>query len=177
MISHTILPLAMPSSFELGSVQVALSPQERFDEFLQTRGKRNTQQRRVIVEQVFRRHEHFEAEELLAQLAKLKVGPKIGRATVYRTLGELVDAGLLVKMDISGRAVYEHDYGYPSHDHLHCQKCGKLFEFHSAELERIRDAVARELGFRVTEHRMIISGTCSDCQQKDRRGVRRLELI
>ena len=51
----------MPQDFSLGTVEVALKPLERFAEFLQSRGKRITVQRRIIVEQVSRRHEHFDA--------------------------------------------------------------------------------------------------------------------
>ena len=46
----------------------------------------------------------------------------------------MVEAGLLRKMVLGGRAVYEHDYGYPQHDHLHCTECDKLIEFSSDEL-------------------------------------------
>src|SRR4029079_19712478 len=104
-------------------------PQERFEEYLQSRGKRITQQRRVLVDHVFERHDHLDAEELIAGIAKKPDAGDVSRPTVYRTLNELVEAGLLRKMTLSGRAVYEHDYGYPQHDHLHCQMCDKLIEF------------------------------------------------
>ena len=58
----------MSHDFSLGTVEVALAPLERFEEFLQSRGKRITQQRRIIVERVFSRHDHFDADDLLAQL-------------------------------------------------------------------------------------------------------------
>jgi Fur family ferric uptake transcriptional regulator len=167
----------MSEDFALGAVQVALTPIQRFEEFLQARGKRITQQRRIIVEQVFAEHQHFDADDLLAHLAREVGSRKVSRPTVYRTLSELVDAGLLVKMDLGGRAVYEHDYGYPRHDHLYCERCHGLFEFHSEEVERIRDAVARERHFRVTGHRLIISGLCETCAQARRRPNRRLDLI
>jgi Fur family ferric uptake transcriptional regulator len=96
---------------------------------------------------------------------------------VYRTLNELVEAGLLRKMTLSGRAVYEHDYGYPQHDHLYCQICDKLIEFSSEELQEIRDAVAREHNFRVTGHRLIINGVCHDCSRKRHRRQSPLDLI
>ena len=92
--------------------------------------------------QVFSHHEHFDADGLLAALAKTEDGRHVSRPTVYRTLAELVDAGLLRKMVLASRSVYEHDYGYPQHDHLHCQRCQRLIEFHSEELIKIRDAVA-----------------------------------
>src|ERR1700728_899120 len=106
----------MSQDFSLGTVEVALSPIERFEEFLQSRGKRITVQRRIIVGQVAQRHEHFDADQLLADLAAAGQNRKGSRPTVYRTLAEMTEAGLLRKMDLSGRAVNEHDYGYPQHD-------------------------------------------------------------
>lgn len=167
----------MSQDFSLGTVQVALAPLERFEEYLQSRGKRVTQQRRFLVDQVFQRHEHFDADDLLADLRRLGAERKVSRPTVYRTLAELVEAGLLRKMSLGGRSVYEHDYGYPQHDHLHCQACNKLIEFKSDQIAAIRDAVAREHDFHVNGHRLIISGTCADCRQKRRRKKSPLDLV
>ena len=155
--------MATASDFSLGKVDVALSPRERFAEFLQTRGKRITRQRRVIVDHICSHHEHFDAEQLLVELRRTSEGAKASRPTVYRTLTEMVDAGLLRKMVLGGRAVYEHDYGYPEHDHLHCTSCQKLIEFSSDELARICGAVADQHRFRARTHRLIISGLCADC--------------
>jgi Fur family transcriptional regulator, ferric uptake regulator len=166
----------MSSDFSLGEVQVSLSPQDRFEEYLQSRGKRNTQPRRALVEHIFERHHHFDADELIESLAEAGQG-KAARATVYRTLEELVRAGLLRKLNLGGRAVYEHDYGYPQHDHLYCQSCDKLIEFHSEELAEIRDAVAREHNFRVSGHRLTITGMCFDCSRKRHRRQSPLDLI
>jgi Fur family ferric uptake transcriptional regulator len=155
----------MSGSFSLGSVQVKLPPAERFGQFLQRRGKRITQQRRLIVDTVFSHHDHFDADELIEHLQELIAQRKVSRPTVYRTLAELVEAGMLRKMALGGRSVYEHDYGYPSHDHLYCQMCNKLIEFHSADLERLRDAVGREHKFHVISHRMFVTGICADCHR------------
>ena len=167
----------MSNDFSLGTVKVSLAPLERFEEYLQSRGKRVTQQRRILVEQVFSRHEHFDADDLIDEFARRQGRRRVSRPTVYRTLAELVDAGLLRKMNLGGRAVYEHDYGYPQHDHLHCQSCNKLIEFRSDDLVRIRDAVARENQFRVNGHRLIITGICRDCSLAQRRRKRPLDLI
>src|SRR5687767_8849556 len=164
------------TSFALEKVEVAQTPQQRFEEFLQSRGKRITQPRRIIIDQVFSHHDHFDADELLAQLRSSGHTRQASRPTVYRTLTELVDAGLLRKMTLGGRFVYEHDYGYPQHDHLYCQKCEKLIEFSSDEVKQIRDAVARQHNFRVVSHRLIINGICADCS-KPARPKRRLDLI
>jgi Fur family ferric uptake transcriptional regulator len=156
--------MGVGTDFELGTVQVALSPRERFEEFLQARGKRITRQRQVIVDHVARRHQHFDAEQLLGDLRQTPEGARASRPTVYRTLAEMVDAGLLRKMELDGRAVYEHDYGYPQHDHLYCSGCQKLIEFSSEELVRIRDAVAARHHFRPQGHRLIVTGLCLDCR-------------
>lgn len=166
----------MSHDFTLGTVEVALSPLERFEEFLQSRGKRVTKQRRIIVEQVFHRHDHFDAETLLSQLQQVADSRQVSRPTVYRTLSELVDAGLLRQMTLNGRAVYEHDYGYPQHDHLYCQRCEKLIEFNSDEVKELRNRVAREHQFRVLGHRLIITGICADCARTKRR-LQPLDLV
>ena len=156
----------MSENDALGSVPVELPPPERFAQFLQSRGKRVTEQRRVIVETVFSHHDHFDTDELIEHLKELIAQRQVSRPTVYRTLAELVEAGMLRKMVLGGRSVYEHEYGYPSHDHLYCQVCNKLIEFHSDELEQIRDAEARRRDFRVVSHRMFVTGVCADCGQR-----------
>jgi len=155
----------MSGSFSLRSVRVKLPPVARFSQFLQLRGKRITRQRRLIVETVFSHHDHFDADELIDHLQGQISRRKLSRPTVYRTLSELVEAGMLRKMTLGGRSVYEHDYGYPSHDHLYCQVCNKLIEFHSPDLEHIRNAVAEEHQFQVTGHRMFVTGVCADCRR------------
>jgi len=84
----------MSNDFSLGEVHVSSSPQERFEEYLQSRGKRITQQRRALVDYIFERHDHFDADELIDSLGRRDDGDKISRPTVYRTLAELVDAGI-----------------------------------------------------------------------------------
>lgn len=160
----------MPEDFSLRAVSPPLPPVERFAQYLQSHGKRVTQQRRLIVEEVYSHHDHFDADELMEHLQDLIAQRKVSRPTVYRTLAELVDARLLRKMSLGGRSVYEHDYGYPSHDHLHCEVCNKLIEFHSEEMERLRDAVAAKHSFQVRNHRMFVNGICRDCQQRESSG-------
>jgi len=167
----------MSDGTSLGTVSVSLSPLARFEEFLQSKGMRNTEQRRILVEHVFNHHAHFDADQLIEQLPRRGETGHVSRPTVYRTLNEFVDAGLLRKFELAGRAVFEHDYGYPQHDHLYCQQCQKLIEFQSDDLLALRDSVAREHSFRVTSHRLIITGVCGDCSRSHRRTKRKLDLI
>ena len=160
----------------LQPLDVALSPQERFEEYLQSRGLRQTGQRKYLVGEVFSDHEHFDAEELIERLPRRGQDNYVSSATVYRTLREFVDAGLLRSFQLDGRTVYEHDYGYPQHDHLYCTRCRKLFEFQSDALMKMRDEVASDHGFRIEGHRMIIQGVCRECS-KIRRKKRKQELV
>ncbi len=167
----------MSDDQSLGTVPTALTPRERFEEYLQSRGMRNTEQRRILVEHVFNHHEHFDADTLIDQLPSKGSSGYVSRPTVYRTLSEFVDAGLLRKFELDGRAVYEHDYGYPEHDHLYCNKCEKLIEFQSDELLALRDQVASEHQFQVKGHRLIITGVCESCRKAKRRKKRKVDLI
>ena len=166
----------MANDYSLQHVSVSLSPQERFDEYLQSRAMRNTQQRRTVLEHVFSHHDHFDVETLIEQLPDKGEANYVSRPTVYRTLTEFVDAGLLRKFELGGRAIYEHDYGYPEHDHMVCNQCNQFFEFHSDEINNIRESVAQDYRFRVTGHRLLIFGICSDCAQP-RRQKRKQDLI
>jgi Fe2+ or Zn2+ uptake regulation protein len=97
----------------------------------QPKPQRFTDQQRDMVRFIFSQHNHFDADQLIDAMKKADL--EVSRATVYRTLGKLVDAGLLRKLEIGPRMCYEHDYGYPQHDHLYCQQCHKLIEFASQD--------------------------------------------
>ncbi len=149
-------------------------PEDKFREFLEIRGEKLTEPRRILVRHIFSSHKHFDADELVAELHN--AGRKVSRATVYRTLRLLVEAGLLRELRLTNRTAYEHDYGYPSHDHMHCTECNKILEFTNEEVRRVREAVSREHGFQSNGHRFIITGVCPDClRARSRR--RRLDLI
>jgi len=161
----------------LANVDVALTPQQRFEEYLQIRGLRQTEQRRFLIEQVFARHEHFDADALIENLPRKGHKDYVSQATVYRTLKEFVDAGLLHCFQLDGRSVYEHDYGYPQHDHLYCTQCRKLIEFQSDALAELIGRMGAEHGFRVSNHRLIVNGTCTDCVKLRRRKKRKQDLV
>ena len=163
---------------ELSSIEVAISPIEKFQEFLATRGKRLTHERRMIVEEVFADHEHFDADQLIARLSLRKNG-RVSRSTIYRALGSLEQAGLLRKVarTENGSDVYEHDYGYPQHDHFICKKCGKLIEFHNDAIAKILEEQAGRHGFRMTGHRTEVYGLCDECSRPVQRRHRKLEFV
>jgi len=147
----------------LPAIAVSQTPEERFREYLASRPEpmRFTSPQRDLVRHIFARHQHFDPDELLQDLKRAK--SSVSRATVYRTLAKLVDAGLLRRLEIGNRTVYDHDYGYPWHEHLVCQKCGRMIEFTSEAIAQAVKAVAAQHRFRADGHDLIVKGTCAEC--------------
>ncbi|MES2791808.1 MAG: Fur family transcriptional regulator [Planctomycetota bacterium] len=163
---------------DLAAIAVDVTPSERFREYLATQGMRLTRERAIIVDEVFASHEHFDAEQLVARLVQRTDGSRVSRSTVYRALAELEKAGLLRKVArTNDREIYEHDYGYPQHDHLICKKCGELTEFQNPEVKEILQQVAAAYGFRMEGHRLEVSGICANCSRPPSRGHRKLDMI
>jgi Fur family ferric uptake transcriptional regulator len=126
------------------------------------------------VRYIFSQHNHFDAEQLIDNMKQ--AGFRISRATVYRTLAKLVDAGLLRGLDLGPRTLYEHDYGYPQHEHLYCQQCGKMIEFQSPAIEAALHEVCRQHNFQSAGHTFLVRGTCAECNRA-RVTKRRLDLV
>jgi Fur family ferric uptake transcriptional regulator len=161
---------------ELPAVVVSQTPEAKFREYLASRprAQRFTGQQRDLVRYIFSRHNHFDADQLADDVKH--AGLRVSRATVYRTLAKLVDAGLLRRLELGPRTYYEHDYGYPQHEHLQCGDCGKMIEFQSPVIEAAIRDVCRQHHFQVSGHTFVIRGTCADCNRA-RVTKRRLDLV
>jgi Fur family ferric uptake transcriptional regulator len=160
----------------LPAVEVSQSPESKFREYLASRPRpqRYTDQQRDMVRYIFSQHNHFDADRLIDDMKR--AGFQVSRATVYRTLNKLVDAGLLRRLDVGPRMFYEHDYGYPQHDHLYCQKCGKMIEFQNEAISQVIRDVCYQNNFQSSGHSFIIRGICAECNRA-RVTKRRLDLI
>ncbi len=160
----------------LPAVEVSQSPEEKFREYLASRprAQRYTNQQRDMVKYIFSKHNHFDAEELIDEMKA--EGFQVSRATVYRTLNKLVDAGLLRRINLGERTVFEHDYGYAQHDHLHCEKCDAMIEFHDPKIEELIRSVSSQYGFHFTGHTFVVRGLCAMCNRA-RTTKRRLDLV
>jgi Fur family ferric uptake transcriptional regulator len=147
----------------LPAVAVSQSPENKFREYLASRPKpqRFTEQQRELVAHVFARHSHFDAEQLIENLKA--AGKKVSRATVYRTLAKLVDAGLLRRIELGARTVFDHDYGYPAHDHLVCEDCGRMIEFQSEGVDAAVREVVGQHRFHAHGRSLVIRGVCAEC--------------
>lgn len=136
---------------------------------LRQSGFRWTNQRALIVRTALATHDHFTAEQLLERCRK--ADPKVSRATVYRTLTVLEEAGFVEGLDTGdGGRRFEHVIGHEHHDHMVCLHCSRIFEFRDDELERRQEAAAKRIHFRIARHSLRIYGACRDCQRSGRSG-------
>jgi Fur family transcriptional regulator, ferric uptake regulator len=162
----------------LNNVTVAVSPAEKYREYLATKGLRLTRERSIIIEEVFASHEHFDAEQLIGRLAQRTDGTRVSRSTIYRSLLQLEEAGLIRKVARQDdRDVFEHDYGYPQHDHLICSKCGTLIEFQADAISQVLSEVASRHGFRMDGHRLEVTGLCDACCRPPASRPKKLNLL
>lgn len=139
--------------------------EEQFASYLSREKLKLTSQRKSVLGEVFAKHEHFEAEELLGRMRRKKL--KVSKATLYRTLALLVEAGLL-RQEVFGErhSHYEHIYGHRHHDHFVCLGCGKIKEFRNDEIERLQRLICEQHGFAATGHSMEFHGYCSKCREE-----------
>lgn len=135
-----------------------------FERFLETRGLKLTRQRQAVLNEIFRDHGHFEAEELVTRLHSAVI--RVSRATVYRTLELLQECQLVEKLDFgTTRSYYEHISPDAHHDHLICNSCGTVIEFHNSQLEGLQQEVCSRYDFKETHHSLRIFGQCAKCQR------------
>ena len=124
---------------------------------------RYTPEREHIVREIFSRHDHFSAEVLLKRLRDNKLN--ISRASVYRAIPMLIDAGLVNEVyQENGQTFYEHIYGHEQHCHLRCSICGQVKEFSEPGL--LRDLIknlSKTTGYTIDEHRLELMGMCPQC--------------
>ena len=135
-----------------------------FKEHLRRQGLKSTAQRDDIAHVFFASNRHISVEELYNDVKR--VNPRIGYATVYRTMKLLTECGLAAERHFrDAEARYESTEGH-HHDHLICESCGKIVEFEEERIEALQAAVAQRLGFQFTGHKMELYGLCSDCRKR-----------
>ena len=133
-------------------------PEAIFRSFLHARRLKLTDERAAILRAAPRFNRPFEAEELLIMLRELN--ERVSKATVYRTLKHLVDAQLLkqVVFGANKQSHYEWAADGRGHDHLVDMDSGKIVPFNNTEIIRLRDEIARSMGFSAVSHRFQIIG-------------------
>lgn len=139
-----------------GAETTAEQPPASLEDQCVAKGMRMTEQRRIIARVIEGASDHPDVEELYRRA--VENDPRISISTVYRTVKLFEDAGIIERHDFrDGRARYE-TVPEEHHDHLIDLKNGTVIEFRNEEIERLQEAIARKLGYRLVDHRLELYG-------------------
>jgi Fe2+/Zn2+ uptake regulation proteins len=130
---------------------------DRIEKLCVEKGVRMTEQRRIIARVLSQADDHPDAEELHRRASA--EDNRISLATVYRTVRLFEDAGIIERHDFrDGRSRYE-EAPDEHHDHLIDMNSGEVIEFFDEEIEKLQEAIARKLGYKLVDHRLELYGT------------------
>ena len=133
--------------------------------FMLRRGLRSTEQRRLIIDTLFTAREHVTIDRLLEQVRA--TDPRVGYATVYRTLKLLTESGVAQEHHFGdGHTRYELADSEAHHDHLICVECNSITEFEEPAVEALQERIASRHGFEIRAHKHELYGVCAECQRK-----------
>lgn len=125
--------------------------------------KRNTTQRKLILETVNNIGIHATAEDIYEVI--VRDHPNLSRATVYRNLNQLAESGEIRRVEVPGGAdCFEHNT--PPHYHIRCQRCKKLYDADMEYLADLQNKIRDAHGFLICGHDIMFQGICPACQQK-----------
>ena len=137
---------------------------DTFRQWIKDEGLKATAQREDIAQVFFSITRHISVEELYGEVRQ--VNPRVGYATVYRTLKLLKECGLAEERHFAdGQARFENVEAEHHHDHLICERCGQIVEFVQPRIEKLQEEVARRHGYLATTHKMEIYGICKECRE------------
>ena len=135
----------------------------RFKNYLQKVRLKFTTGRCIIFNEVMQAHGHFAPEELLKQCQINK--SHVSRATVYRSLRELLEAGIIRKTAFGEKHQhYEHVYDEKLHHHARCLRCHEFIEFPDLKEDEMYKSALEKKGFKIFGHELHFYGICQDCQ-------------
>jgi Fur family transcriptional regulator, ferric uptake regulator len=146
-----------------GHLAVAIPSAAEFIEQLRPAGGRRSSKRDQLVSLFLQQPGHLSADEFVDLVRR--ADPRHSRATIYRTLQWMVEAGIARRVDFGdGRFRFEHAYRHPRHFHLICKSCNRSFEFLSSDVEQLIEEVAAARHFTPRQSVLQIYGTCEECQ-------------
>ncbi|HDQ40500.1 MAG TPA: transcriptional repressor [Desulfonatronum sp.] len=140
---------------------------KQFFQFLARKKLKFTSQRGLIFDVFWHIKDHVSPEELYN--AVKQNDPRVGQATVYRTLKLLCESGIAREVNFGdGVARFEPAFGQSHHDHLICTNCHRSVEVMDPKIEKLQEKLARDHGFTLTGHKLYLFGICPHCREKAR---------
>lgn len=152
---------------------------EIFRAYLKEGNQRQTPERFMVLEEIYRSEGHFDADDIFFNMKN--AGTRVSRATVYNTLDLLVECGLVQRQQFGkNQYYYERAYAYQQHDHLICQECGVVIEFCDPRIFEIQKMIENIYDFDIGSHSLHFQGTCKDkksCEKRKESGNKIKSLI
>ncbi|MCB1307060.1 MAG: transcriptional repressor [Leptospiraceae bacterium] len=136
-----------------------------FSNYLKRKGLKITNQRLLVAEKIFSLQSHFTVDTLAEELKERR--NEISRATIYRIVTVMVEAGLLTEHNFGQNARYfEYIPRQEHHDHIICNDCGRIDEFVHDGIEQIQLQIAEQHGYDLSEHSLNLYGSCQELRKK-----------
>lgn len=133
---------------------------------LREHGFKASAPRSAVLELIGRQECVVSAHDIAAELRGTR--QKVGIATVYRTLEVLEELRLVQRLDLGGESArFEPAMpgGHHHHHHFVCRDCGRATPFEDDALERAIERLGERLKATVSEHDVILKGTCTNCEE------------
>lgn len=125
-----------------------------------------SKQREIILNVIKDMHTHPTAEEIIEKVHD--IDKKISKSTVYRNINILVNNGIIRKISMPfGSDRY--DYFHKIHNHIVCEKCGKVFDFNCELPIELKEAIMNQLHNKIIlTDNIKINGICNDCMKSSK---------
>lgn len=139
---------------------------EKLDEILnqlRQKGIRITEPRKAVISYLINSQNHPTVEDIHQELKNNY--PKMSLATVYNNINFFVEQGIVNELKFSNQ---RSRYDFMDHHHYHiiCEKCGRIADFQSDDLQKICQAAVKQTDFQVFHSQVELFGLCLDCQKE-----------